>query len=89
MLRAHEKVDADSVNVFFSGFGDSSLNILIRCNVTEPAWADFMEEQHAILLTVMDIVEELGLSVAFPSRSLYIESLPAAPDAPADKPAAT
>ncbi len=89
MLRAHEKVDSDSVSVFFSGFGDSSLNILIRCNVTEPAWADFMAEQHAILLTIMDIVEELGLSVAFPSRSLYIESFPTAPEPPADKPTAT
>jgi len=88
-LRAHDKVDADSVSVFFSGFGDSSLNILVICTVTEPAWRDFMTEQHDILLAVMDIVEELGLSVAFPSRSLYIESLPTAPDVPADKAATT
>lgn len=92
MLRAHDKVDAESVSVFFSGFGDSSLNILIRCNVTEPAWADFMEEQHSILLTIMDIIEDLGLSVAFPSRTLYIESMPEhadLPDAPADNSATT
>ena len=86
MLRAHEKVDRESVSVYFSGFGDSSLNILVVCSVTEPAWADFMTEQHGILLAVMDIVEELGLSVAFPSRTLYIESLPAAPE---DKAATT
>ena len=90
MLKARDKVDPETVNVFFSGFGDSSLNILIRCNVTEPAWGDFMEEQHKILLTIMDIIEDLGLSVAFPSRTLYIESFPNAPAPPSgDEPAAT
>lgn len=84
MLKARDKVDSDTVNVFFSGFGDSSLNILIRCNVNEPAWGDFMEEQHGILLTIMDIIEDLGLSVAFPSRTLYIDSWPDAPGASAD-----
>lgn len=91
MLKEREKVDPESVMVFFSGFGDSSLNILIRCNVTEPAWADFMEEQHFILLTIMDVIEDLGLSVAFPTRTLHVESWPDAPAAPpdADQPAAT
>ena len=91
MLTAHEKVDSETVMVFFSGFGDSSLNVLIRCNVTEPAWGDFMEVQHGILLTIMDIIEDLGLSVAFPTRSLHIEAWPDLPGAPADadKPAAT
>lgn len=91
MLAAHDKVDSETVMVFFSGFGDSSLNILIRCNVTEPAWGDFMEVQHGILLTIMDVIEDLGLSVAFPSRTLYVESFPAAPaaSADADKPATT
>ena len=91
MLKARDKVDPETVMVFFSGFGDSSLNILIRCNVTEPAWGDFMEEQHFILLTIMDIIEDLGLSVAFPSRTLYIESFPDASAAPpeADQPTAT
>ncbi len=89
MLRARENVDSDTVLVFFSDFGDSSLNILIRCNVLQPAWADFMQERHEILLTVMDIVEELGLSVAFPSRTLYIESWPDMPEPPAERPPST
>jgi MscS family membrane protein len=76
MLSAREKVDAESVVVFFTEFGDSALNILIRCFVWETEWAAFQAEKERINLILMDIVADVGLSVAFPSRSLYIENMP-------------
>lgn len=76
MLSARETVMPDSVVVYFVEFGDSSLNILVRCYVNIADWGAFTAEKELIYLEIMDIVKELGMSVAFPSRSLYIENLP-------------
>jgi MscS family membrane protein len=76
MLGEREKIDPESIIVNFTDFGDSSLNILIVCMILEPDWKLFTEEKEQINLAIMDIVAELGLSIAFPSQSLYIEHLP-------------
>lgn len=76
MLRSQPLVDPDSVVVYFTGFGDSSLNILIRSFVHLSDWGEFHAEQERLHLLVMDIIRDLGMSVAFPSRSLYLEAVP-------------
>lgn len=75
MLAERETVDPESVVVYFIEFGGSSLNVLVRCYVSISAWVDFTAEKERILLEIMRIVEGLGLQIAFPSRSLYIENL--------------
>jgi len=76
MLKVQETVDPESVTVYFMSFGDSSLNILVRCYVFIQDWAEFQGEKERINLLVMDIVDELNLGIAFPSMSLYVENLP-------------
>ncbi len=76
MLKSQPLVDPDSVVVYFTGFGDSALNILIRSYVHLSDWGEFHAEQERLHLMVMDIIHELGISVAFPSQSLYLESIP-------------
>jgi MscS family membrane protein len=75
MLKAQEHVEPDTVTVLFVEFGDSSLDILVRCYVYLADWGEFMAEQERLHLEVMDIVEDLGMSVAFPSSSIYIENI--------------
>ena len=79
MLKACELVDEESVVVYFTDFGDSALKILIVCMVLEPDWSAFTAEREQINLAIMDTVESMGLSFAFPSQSLYIENLPPLP----------
>lgn len=76
LLRSREKVDPETIIVLFSGFGDSSLDVRLIAQILLGDWGDFNREQQEIMLQVMDIVEEMGLSFAFPSRSLYIEQMP-------------
>lgn len=76
MLKARPTVDPDSVVAYFVNFGDSSLEILVRAFVLLRDWGEFTAEREQINLEVMDIVSDLGMSVAFPSRSIYIENLP-------------
>lgn len=76
MLDEREHVEEGSVVVHFISFGDSALEIRIICNILLPDWGQFTAETEQVNLAVMDIVEEHGLSMAFPSRSLYIETVP-------------
>ncbi|MCB9453710.1 MAG: mechanosensitive ion channel family protein [Anaerolineaceae bacterium] len=76
MLKARESVDPGSVQVLFDTFNSSSLDILIRCYIYLPDWLAWMQEKQQINLEIMRIVDDLGLSMAFPSRSVYIEAMP-------------
>lgn len=62
--------------VAFDGFGDSSLNILVYCFSTATKWSEWMETKEEICYEILKIVEKHNLSFAFPSQSLYIESIP-------------
>lgn len=85
LLRSRESIAGDTVNVLFTGFGDSALNVRLIAYVQLPDWMAFMKEQQEIMLQVMDIVAEMGLSFAFPSRSIYIEQAAGVPDFPVEQ----
>jgi MscS family membrane protein len=76
MLQGHDNVDPNSVQVIFTEFGGSSLNIRLIAFIYLADWGQFKREVERVNLKVMRIVEELGLSMAFPSVSVYMESVP-------------
>jgi MscS family membrane protein len=76
MLRQREHVDPETIQVVFTEFGSSSLDVLVRCYVDLADWYPWMKEVEAVNLAVMRIVADMGLSMAFPSQSVYIESVP-------------
>lgn len=76
MLLERELVQKDSVLVNFVDFGDSGLKILVRCYVQLADWGQYTAEKERIYLEIMKIVEDLGLAIAFPGRSVYIENAP-------------
>lgn len=75
MLQGHELVERDSVVVQFVAFNESSLDIMIICFVNTPDWADFQAVRQDINLKIMDLLAERGVSVAFPSRTVYLHPL--------------
>lgn len=76
MLAERDHVINSSVAVYFTGFGDSSLDILVLCDITVRDWRRVLEEREQVNLAVMRIVADMGLSIAFPTRSIYIDGLP-------------
>jgi MscS family membrane protein len=76
MLKARETIDEESVIVHFTEFADSSLNIRIIAYILIADWAEYTAETEKINLEIMEIVEELSLSMAFPSTSVYVETWP-------------
>jgi MscS family membrane protein len=74
-LASNENIDQrQTLLVYFNGFGDSSLNIMIYCFTKTTAWAEWLAVQQACYLKFIDIVHRHGADFAFPSRTLYVEN---------------
>ncbi|SFV51017.1 Potassium efflux system KefA protein / Small-conductance mechanosensitive channel [hydrothermal vent metagenome] len=77
MLRNHEGISQKSTMlVNFISFDDSSLGILIYTFSNTAVWAKYMNIKEDVNLKIMKIIEENKSEFAFPSQSLYVESLP-------------
>ena len=61
--------------VVVDDFADSSINILVYCFAKTIVWGEFLDVKQDVMLKIMDILKQNGLNFAFPSQSLYIESV--------------
>ena len=62
--------------VVLDAFEDSSINILVYCFTKTVVWGEFLTTKEDVMFKIMGIVERNNLSFAFPSQSVYVESLP-------------
>ncbi len=69
-----DEIYNDGIDVNFFEFGDSSLNIRIVCYAKAPNNSVYLRAREKFNLEVMKILEENGVSCAFPSRSIYFET---------------
>ena len=69
-----DEIYNDGIDVNFFEFGDSSLNIRIVCYAKAPNNSVYLRAREKFNLEVMKILEENGVSCAFPSRSIYFEA---------------
>ena len=70
---------ADEVSTFVrvDSFNDSSIDFLIYCFTKTTNWGEWLEIKEAFAMTIKEIVEEkAGSGFAFPSQSVYLESIP-------------
>jgi len=87
LLHEHPGLDPEAVQVNFTDFGASSLDILIQCFTMTSAWNEYMDVREDVCLKIMDSLEETGLEFAFPSRSVYLHQ--AESEAPVPRPTTT
>ena len=74
IISRNEEVDPEIVLVNFSNFGDSSLDITIIYFIKSADFREYLAVKERINLAIMRKLEELGVSIAFPTRSIYIEN---------------
>lgn len=75
MLLAHPEIDTDATLIVnFNEFADSSLNFFIYTFTKTVKWVHYHEVKQDILLKVAAIIEGHGAEIAFPTRTLHIES---------------
>jgi MscS family membrane protein len=66
--------------VRIDAFNDSSIDIMLYCFTRTTDWGEWLEIKEGLAYRVKEIVEGAGSGFAFPSQSVYVESLP--PDRP-------
>lgn len=72
MLQAHEGIDQEFMLVKFTEFGASSLDLFVYCFSRSTDWAEHLQVRQEVNLGIMDIVAELGLGIAFPTRTVHL-----------------
>ncbi len=73
MLENHDDIHKKTIFVRFDSFNDSSLDIFIYYFTKTTVWGDYLKVKEDVNYKIMDIIENEGVSVAFPSRSIYME----------------
>lgn len=74
MLQTHPEIHPDTIFVYFEKFGENGLDIFLYFFTKTTNWQKFLEVQEDTNLKIMNILKELGISLAYPSRSIYIEN---------------
>jgi MscS family membrane protein len=72
LLTTHRSLDPSSVRVRFIRLGPSSLDVEIFAYLFARDWNHFLEIQEELLLRVMEIIQQAGAEIAFPSQTTYL-----------------
>ena len=90
ILEKDQGVDPEFIVVRFTDFGASSLDIQVYYFTRDIAYADHMTTRERVNLAMVRAIKDLGLSIAFPTRTVYFEgdvarrmAQPPGPDRPA------
>ncbi|WND01699.1 mechanosensitive ion channel family protein [Temperatibacter marinus] len=73
--KAFARPEETSTFVRIDHFADSSINILLYCFTNTTNWLEWLEVKEELLLKIKNIVEFNDANFAFPSQTLYVESL--------------
>ncbi len=57
-------------------FSDSSIDIMLYCFTATTNWGEWLEIKERLAYKIKEIVEGAGGAFAFPSSSLYVETMP-------------
>jgi len=77
MLRSHPEIAHDqTLLVRFNKFNPSDLGIFIYTFTNTSNWREYLRIREDINLKIIEIVRRHKANFAFPSQSIYIESLP-------------
>ncbi len=74
MLQEHPEIHPETIFVSFDRFNESSLDIFLYFFTKTTVWGEYLRVKEDCNLRILEILEEEGVNLAFPSRSLYLET---------------
>lgn len=74
MLINHPEIHQETIFVRFDSFNESSLDIFLYFFTNTTNWGEFLKVKEDVNYKIMEILEEEGVSVAFPIRNVYIKT---------------
>ena len=73
LLRNHPEVSQESTMlVRFNEISENSLDIMVYYFTATTVWEDYLRIREDVNLKIMEIVESLGLEMAFPTRTIHL-----------------
>jgi MscS family membrane protein len=76
IIQKHPNTLKDNYHVYLNDMADSSLNIMFYIFFEVPTWGEELRCRHQVLIEVIRLAESLGVSFAFPTRTLHMETFP-------------
>lgn len=76
MLKKHPDVHQETILVSFDEFDNSALSIFLYFFTKTTVWLEYLHVREDVNFKIMEIVARNGAQFAFPSQTLYVESLP-------------
>jgi len=74
IIRRLDHMRRDYFIVEFNSYGDSGLNVMVYCFMEAPTWAEELRIRTSLNLEILRLAADLGVSFAFPTRTLHIDT---------------
>jgi len=71
-LKGNPDIDQEFMLVKFTEFNSSSLDIFVYCFTVTTDWTKHLAVKQDVNLRVMELVEELGMEIAFPTQTVHL-----------------
>jgi MscS family membrane protein len=72
----HPKLSQEPVYVHLNNFAASSIDVLFRCYIEVLTFPEELAVREEVMFLILRLAKDVGVSFAFPSTSIYVESLP-------------
>lgn len=72
LIRNNPNIKQENFRVYFNNFGANSLDILIYLFWAVPTWDEELQERHNLSVAILKMANEMGVSFAFPTRTLHL-----------------
>lgn len=79
IIEANPNTRKDEFHVVLNDFGPHSLSIMLYFFLKVADWSTELVERQRVLIEVLRLAEQLGVALAFPTRTLEVESFPGRP----------
>lgn len=77
MISEHDEIDDNQTQIInFTGFGASSLDFMVYVFTKTVVWTEFHKVKEDVLFRIAGIIEQHGGEIAFPTRTLHLDSMP-------------
>jgi len=74
LIRRHPNTRKDYFQVYAYEFGGSAIEILLNVFFEAPDWPTELSDRHRLLLDIFRLAATLGVSIAFPSQTVYLRN---------------
>ncbi|KAF5410162.1 MAG: Small-conductance mechanosensitive channel MscMJ [Candidatus Methanocomedens sp.] len=73
IIKEDHRFDHNFYMVHFTDFGDYALNIFVYCFTKTTVWDEYLTVREEFHLKIMQMLEEMGVEIAFPTQTVYVE----------------